>query len=108
MTPFTQRVKEFMEAVGAKLLPYGIWQHPQLERGLTPEEAAFIYRQTVEARRDELKRKYSLHVELMSSADFKAGFSEALDQIDASDAIRFAKLDNLLQDPGTAGEGSTL
>jgi hypothetical protein len=44
------------------------------------------------ARIDELNRKMTLHIELLSSKDFKAGFSAALDQIDAANDLRIAQL----------------
>lgn len=45
-----------------------------------------------EARIDELDRKMTLYVELLTSPDFKAGFSAALDQVDAANIIRKAEL----------------
>lgn len=46
----------------------------------------------VAERIDELQRHMTLHVDLLTSADFKAGFSEALDQIDAANDIRIKQL----------------
>lgn len=56
------------------------------------------------ARIDELKRKMTLHIELLSSKDFKAGFNEALDQIDAANAIRIAQLEDTLNSEDNHGD----
>lgn len=45
-----------------------------------------------QARIDELQRKMTLNIDLMSSADFKAGFNEALDQIDRTNDNRVVQL----------------
>lgn len=44
------------------------------------------------ARIDEINRKMTLGVDWLSSKDYKAGFNEALDQIDAANRIRIAEL----------------
>jgi hypothetical protein len=51
-----------------------------------------LAKRELEGRIDELNRKMTLHIELLSSKDFKAGFSAALDQIDAANDLRIAQL----------------
>lgn len=68
----------------------------QSERGLSDYGFKKQLQQLiVRERLDELKRKITLNVELMSSQDYKDGFSDALDQIDKADAIREAELNKL-------------
>jgi hypothetical protein len=59
---------------------------------LKTEAKAQIIAKLREARIEELERKMTLQIEFMSSADFKAGFNEALDQIDAANSIRIKEL----------------
>lgn len=53
---------------------------------------ALFEQELTEARIDELQRKMTLNIELLSSKDFKAAFNEALDQIDAVNDKRIAEL----------------
>lgn len=55
-----------------------------LKRELAAERTA--------AKVEELERKISVNIDQFSSADYKAGFQNALDQIDAVDVKRLAEL----------------
>lgn len=69
---------------------------------------ALVERRELEARRDELKCKMDLHIDFLSSQDYKDGFSAALNQIDAITDERIAVIEGRLgglASPGTPTAG---
>jgi hypothetical protein len=58
----------------------------------TDDTKRAIQAMILEARIQEIERKYVLHADLMSSKDYKDGFDAACDYIDDSHRLRIADL----------------
>lgn len=92
-------IGRILNGYGTYLTGRGVFKEYDLE-----EAIAQLTRLQNLARLEELETKLTLRIDLMSSADFKAGFSEALDQIDAYELKRKAELQALTKEESDGGE----